>query len=147
MLDQKEKLDKQGNKDAVNNADKTNDAIENHLDHIADDKIENDKYLEESETYIDELKDLDVNTITPELENALGKKFPEGVTEESFAINDSNGLLKAYVTRRVVVVEGVGKVYEKTSTRYGHVSYTRNGEPISEYQWNDETSSAQIGRN
>jgi len=147
MVDQKEKLDQQGNKDAIKNADKTNDAIENHLDHIADDKIENDKYLEESELYIDELKDLDITKITPELENALGKKFPEGVTEESFAINDSNGLLKAYVTRRVVVVEGVGKVYEKTSTRYGHVSYTRNGEPISEYQWNDETSSAQIGRN
>ena len=147
MADQKEKLDMQGNKDAIKNADKTNNAIENHLDHISDDKIENDKYLEESENYIDELKDLDVNKITPELENSLGKKFPEGVTEESFAINDSNGLLKAYVTRRVVVIDGVGKVYEKTSTRYGHVSYTRNGEAISEYQWNDETSSAQIGRN
>ncbi|MEO9532737.1 MAG: hypothetical protein ABJG68_17080 [Crocinitomicaceae bacterium] len=141
------KKNNEGADKSIKNADAADDAIENYKEHISDDKKENEESLNNSVDYAESLKDIDVKKITPEVENELGKKFPAGVTEESFAINDANGLMKAFVVRRIVVINGAGKVYEKTSTRYGHVSYTRNGEPISEYQWNDETSSAQVGRN
>jgi len=147
MLDDKTAKDKEGYDKQVVNEDNQADMMEDHIDHLKDDEIQNEESLNESQDYAESLKDLDVTKITPELENELGKKFPEGVTEESFAINDSQGVLKSYVVRRIVVSNGSGKVYEKVSTRYGHESYTRNGQPISEYQWNDETSSAQVGRN
>ena len=140
MRDEKEDLDKKGDKNTTDNADKTADAIDNHIDHINDKEAVNNESLENGEDYIELIKDIDPKNVTPGMQNELGQKFPEGVTEESFEINDSNGLLKAYVVRRVVVIQGVGTVYERTQTRYGHTSYTRNGQPISEYQWSDETS-------
>lgn len=140
MNDTKTANDIQSDKDADKNADANQEAIEDFIE-VTNDKNEvNNESLEIGEDYIETLKDIKLNEITPEMQNELGQKFPEGVTEESFSINDSNGLLKAYIVRRVVVNEGSGKVYEKTQTRYGHTSYTRNGEPISEYQWSDETS-------
>lgn len=140
MTDKTADLNLEADKDANKNADANLDAIENHIEHVNDTKEINNESLEKGEDYIEELKTLNVNEMTPEMQNELGQKFPEGVTEESFSINDSNGLLKAYIVRRVVVKDGAGKVYEKTQTRYGHTSYTRNGQPISEYQWGDETS-------
>ncbi len=140
MDDKKTELDTKANNDADKNADANLEAIEDHIEHVNDKAEINNESLEKGEDYIETLKDIKLNEITPEMENELGQKFPEGVTEESFSVNDSNGLLKAYIVRRVVVRNGAGKVYEKTQTRYGHTSYTRNGEPISEYQWSDETS-------
>ncbi|MCB9224916.1 MAG: hypothetical protein H6582_12100 [Crocinitomicaceae bacterium] len=139
--------DKERDDKAVKQADNTADAVENHIEHVHDNEQANEVDLEANMDYVDELKEIKLNEINPEMENELGQKFPEGVTEESYAVNDSNGLLKSYVIRRVVVRDGVGKVYEKIQTRYGSVSYTRNGEPISEFQWDDETSTSNLTKN
>jgi tetratricopeptide (TPR) repeat protein len=147
ITDKQVDIDEEMDDNANKQADATNDAIEDHIEHIGDNELENQVDLESNMDYVEDLKDLDPNTITPEMENRLGEKFPEGVTEESYTINDSNGLLKAYVIRRVVVIDGVGKVYEKTQTRYGHLTYTRNGEPITEYQWDNETSASNVTKN
>jgi tetratricopeptide (TPR) repeat protein len=128
-------------KNQVENADKNLDAIEDHIERIGDTKEQNDEELIRSENYIESLKDLNVNGITPEVANELGKKFPEGVTEETFTINDSRGIMKAFVVRRIVVIEGVGTVYERTQTRYGAITFTRNGQAILEVNWDDETNS------
>lgn len=134
-------FNKTADKKQEENADKNLNALENHIEHVGDDKAENEEALIESEQMVESLKDIDVNAITPEVANELGKKFPEGVTEETYTINDSRGIMKAFVVRRIVVSDGAGTVYEKTQTRYGVVSYTKNGQAISEYEWNDETSS------
>lgn len=147
MFDDQQDKNKDMMDKSIENADNANDAIDNHILHTSDNAKENQESLENNEDYIEDLKDIEVEQGHVDGENELGKKYPEGVTEESFAINDSNGLLKAYVIRRIVVVNGHGKVYEKTQTRYGAITYTRNGEPISEYQWDDETSSANTARN
>jgi len=81
------------------------------------------------------------------MKNELGEKYPEGVTEEIYTVNDENGLLTKYIVRRIVVINGTGYNYEKVQTRYGGVSYTKDGQPISEFQWTDETQAASLTRN
>jgi len=145
MISDVNQNNKESNDNADKNADLADDQIENHVEHLDDFNKHNDESMNDNMDYVETLKDIDVNKITPEMENKLGQKFPEGVTEESFAINDSNGLLKAYIVRRIVVKNGNGKVYEMTQSRYGSMTYTRNGQPITEFQWSNETSSIGSG--
>lgn len=129
------------------NTDATTDAVE---DLIEENKTISDGNTEEvnaTEDYVDELKVLDPKNENTPMKNQLGEKYPEGVTEEVFAINDENGVLVKYVVRRIVVVNGTGYNYEKVQTRYGTITYTRDGEPIAEYQWTDETEAATLTRN
>lgn len=89
------------------------------------------------------ISNIDVNAIDQTVKNELGNLYPEGVSEEIYERNDDNGLLISYVVRRVVVIGGEGNVYEKTSTKSG-TSYTKNGTPISEYTWQDQTENATL---
>ncbi len=81
------------------------------------------------------------NTVTvekPVIANGLGAKYPEGVTQESFTQNDENGLMKAIITRRIVVVGGKGDVYVKTQTS-NSITFSKNGSPTTERVWQKET--------
>jgi hypothetical protein len=71
--------------------------------------------------------------------NSLGQEYPEGVSQESFTQSDENGLMKAIITRRIVVIEGQGNVYVRTQT-LDAITYTKNGEPTTEYTWQKQTT-------
>src|SRR5690606_26750816 len=121
------------------NADKTNEAVEEIIENNKLINEGNDEEVDEVEDYVEDLRDLDPVKDNGTMKNELGQKYPEGVTEEVFAVNDENGLLSSYIVRRIVVIDGTGHVYEKVQTRYGGVSYTLDGYPISEFQWSDQT--------
>jgi tetratricopeptide (TPR) repeat protein len=145
----KERRDEQKEADekATDNIDDTKDAVEEIQDENAEWDEKNKDELEDAEDYVESLKDIKVDEIDEEAQNALGSQFPEGVTEEIFTINDEDGLIESYVVRRVVVRNGVGNVYEKVQTKFGTVSYTCNGNGITEYDWQDQTEAADLVRN
>ena len=78
--------------------------------------------------------------------NEIGKNYPEGVSQESFQKNGNDGLPIAFITRRVVVIDGHGEVYVRTQS-LSAITYSKNGEPSSEYVWQKETSNAKLTRN
>jgi len=78
--------------------------------------------------------------------NDIGKLYPEGVSQEQFEQNDNDGLLQAVVTRRVVVKNGHGDVYVRTQTLSG-LTYSKNGQPSTEYAWQRETQDATLVKN
>jgi epidermal growth factor receptor substrate 15 len=147
MTDLKIQNDQNADYKQTVNGDATNSAVE---DIVKDNTLiseGNDEEVNEVEDYTENLKNLDPNTQIPNKPNELGQKYPEGVTEEIFAKNDENGLLVSYIVRRIVVINGTGYVYEKVQSRYGTMTYFRDGESISEYQWSDETEAATLTRN
>lgn len=137
-------LKEEGDIKTKQNQDKTANVVQDLNDNRTQNQEENQKAVDETTDYITKMKDLDVTKIDIHVKNKLGEEFPEGVTEEIYEMKDSNGLLTGYVVRRLVVIEGEGNVYEKTQTRYGTVSYTKNGEGISQTQWQEETKNANL---
>ncbi len=127
--------------------DDTKVLVEN-LDNLKDDGVEeaNEK-LTVSEDYSEGIREIDLTKIDQEMKNALGAQFPEGVTEEIYTVDDEDGLMMAYVVRRVVVKDGAGNVYEMVQTKYGTTSYTCNGAGITEFDWQDQTEAADLVRN
>ena len=77
--------------------------------------------------------------------NALSKKYPEGVSQETFQELGSDGLVSAIITRRIVVINGYGDVYVRKQTAYA-TTYTKNDAPCSEYMWQKETNAAKLER-
>jgi tetratricopeptide (TPR) repeat protein len=84
-----------------------------------------------------------VKTRTP---NEIGLNYPEGVSEENFTRSDSFGYVTAYITRRVVVVEGQGDVYVRTQT-LDNTTYSKNGKPITEEAWIQHTQNSDLVKN
>ena len=134
--------------DKINDAiDNTNEAVDGIVDENYQIGEENTEKRNETTDYIESMQDINVNEIDQEMQNKIGKEFPEGVTEEVYEYKDADGLLEKFVVRRIVVINGVGYVYEKIQTRYGVTSYTKNGDGITEYQWDSETNNGDLTRN
>ncbi len=65
--------------------------------------------------------------------NELAKVYPEGVTEE--IIQMSNRV----ITKRIVVSEGKGYLYEFVKYNWGGEFFFKNGESASKFVWDKET--------
>lgn len=79
-----------------------------------------------------ELDKMDKNSET--YTNALGKKFPEGLTEKTYKEGSKT------ITRRIVVKGGQGTEYQKIKHNWGGVYYFKNGNAITEYIWEKEST-------
>lgn len=75
--------------------------------------------------------------------NSLADQFPAGVTEENYPLYDGDGLLLSMTTRRIVVKDGRGDVYVRSTSRAG-ITYLKNGAPIAEATWAKETQDAKL---
>ena len=139
--------DKEADQDADLLIDETAELVEENDKTRNGDADEAAEKVEESEDFVESIRDIDVSEIDEKMKNSLGDQFPEGVTEEIYTINDEDGLMVSYIVRRVVVRNGVGNVYEKVQTKFGTTSYTCNGYGIYEFEWQDQTESADLVRN
>jgi epidermal growth factor receptor substrate 15 len=135
-----------GDNKTKKNQDRSSEMVEDLNNSKVIDAENNEKKVNKTEDYILKLKDIDLDKIDVYVKNKLGEEYPNGVTEEIYEQYDNQGLLISFVTRRLVVVEGEGNIYERTKARYG-VSYTKNGEGITEMLWDDETNNAYLVRN
>lgn len=77
--------------------------------------------------------------------NTLGDEFPEGVTQQTYLAKDKDGYPQKVTTRRIVVAEGRGEVYLRIQTRNA-VTYSKNGQPITEASWIKGTEDANLVR-
>lgn len=104
---------------------------------------------EKNQSILDAKKEIDkidnAPVEKPIVPNALGEKYPEGVSQEMFQRKDDAGILSAIVTRRIVVIQGRGSEYVRTQTNHA-ITYTKNGKPITEYVWQKETQDAKLQR-
>jgi epidermal growth factor receptor substrate 15 len=94
------------------------------------------------------LEDITTNKIvmTEAIANSLGDDFPEGVTQQTFVDQDKDGYPQKFTTRRIVVVDGRGEVYLRIQTRNA-VTYSKNGQPITEAAWYKGTEDSRLIRN
>lgn len=82
----------------------------------------------------------------PIIPNSLGDEFPEGVTEKTYIRRDKDDVPVQIIVRRIVVRQGKGVEYRRVQTRNG-VTYSRDGESITEAIWIKETQGADLVRN
>lgn len=122
---------------------KKTDAANNALDKVAQEKQVQKNY--DARKLVENIASKQVK-YDEAAANALGSSYPEGVSQESFNENGIDGLPVAVVTRRIVVTKGHGDVYVRKQTMNG-ITYSKNGEPSTEYIWQKETADGKLVRN
>jgi len=110
----------------------------------ASQKREDEKVIEKQETqkYVDSLENNSI-TINETVANTIGDDYPEGVSQENYVREDSQGIPIKIVTRRIVVTDGRGEVYIRTQTSSG-LTYSKNGGAITEQNWINDTENANL---
>lgn len=75
-----------------------------------------------------------------------GILFPKNaMTERTYTIKNSMGLVTTVIVRRVVVDKnGYGVVFEQTTKEDGVNFFTRNGQPTTDYIWFNESTGANV---
>jgi hypothetical protein len=73
-------------------------------------------------------------------------EFPwNKMTERVYKIKNKEGYVTSIITRRVVVNKnGYGVVYEQTTNESGNNSFTKNGSPITEFIWANESTGINV---
>ena len=99
------------------------------------------KQIQKNADYIQKL------TNTPNnLADEDGVLYPRNaMTERTYKLKNSMGLTTSVIVRRVVVDKsGYGVVFEQTTKEDGVNFFTRNGQIITEYIWNNESSGVNV---
>jgi hypothetical protein len=99
------------------------------------------KQLQKMADYTQEL------TNTPNnLADEDGVLFPKNaMTEHTYTLKNSMGLVTTVIVRRVVVDKnGYGVVFEQTTKEDGVNFFTRNGQTITDYIWFNESTGANV---
>lgn len=75
-----------------------------------------------------------------------GVEFPwNKMTERIYKVKNKEGFVTSIITRRVVVDKnGYGVVYEQTTNESGSNSFTKNGSPITEFIWANESTGINV---
>jgi len=93
----------------------------------------NDPYAKEKLMECEKLMQSDAAVVTDERQRQLLSKYPPGVTEEMIPMD---GLV---IVKRVLVKERVAYVYEKKIFNWGGIAFFRDGSPITESLFEQET--------
>ena len=145
-------IEEQENSDVRNAAEqaeiakKANAQIDQKVDDVVSDQSKKSKENKENtlktQAFLDGLEE---NTVkfNETVANALGDKFPEGVTQQNFVRRDSEGLPVKIVTRRIVVANGRGNVYIRIQSKFG-TTYSKNGVSITSTVWDKETDNGKL---
>jgi hypothetical protein len=92
-----------------------------------------DPYAKEKLLECEKILQSDANQVTDERQKQLLAKYPSGVTEE---IIPMEGVV---IIKRVLVKERVAYVYEKKVFNWGGLAFFRDGAPITETTFEQET--------
>ncbi|MBP6089789.1 MAG: hypothetical protein KA521_00925 [Crocinitomicaceae bacterium] len=123
------------------NTEKLKELSNNELAAASDKNLKsNDKHIANQQTINQAEQAKTVKIISP---NKLGETYEEGVTEESFVQKDEKGLMKAFITRRVVVIAGRGVVYVRTQTVHA-TTFTKDNVSITDSTWQKETQDPKL---
>lgn len=125
------------------NQDKLQDLGASVTDKLDELNTKNTSKSQKSQAKID---DVDPKVEITKAKNSIGEEYPEGVTEENFQRKDTKGRLREVLTRRIVVKDGHGDVYVRSQTAQG-VTYTKNGQSITSYVWQQETQGPKVESN
>ena len=78
------------------------------------------------------LMDVQVNSENNGYSNELAKKYPQGLTEETYTEGSKT------IVKRVIVEGEVGIEYKKITHNWGGVYYFKNGTPVNHFVWQKE---------
>lgn len=102
------------------------------------------KNLQKEKDYVS-----DINRPANHLKDENGVEFPRNkMTEKVYKVKNKDGYVVAIITRRIVVdMNGYGDVFEQKTNETGQNTFYKNGSPITEYIWSNESNGINIIQN